>query len=96
MLSCVNFFNYKLKHKREACQHECFVIQLELIMSLETLKKKYLNKKVNFVSGNFAGESGKCIAVKDKEDAIYGKQLTFRLDDGRLVYAQKSEHFEVV
>lgn len=66
-------------------------------MNLEQLKKKYLNKNVEFIGGNFAGEKGKCIEVMNNAKAIYGVLLIFKLlEDGSLVTADKSDHFVVV
>ena len=59
------------------------------------LAKKYLNKKIKFTSGNFTGLSGEVIDIRCDNSQIYGVSLVVKLSDGRTVYIEKSEHFEV-
>lgn len=61
------------------------------------LKKKYLFKKVNFISGNFEGLTGLCTKIElnsNDEKAIYGIKMTFELSNKKKGFAYKSEHFE--
>lgn len=59
------------------------------------LAKKYLNKKIKFTNGNFTGLSGEVIDIRHDNSQIYGVSLVVKLSDGRTVYVEKSEHFEV-
>ena len=63
------------------------------------LKKKYLFKKVRFISGNFIGLTGLCKEVilnSTDEKAIFGIKMTFELSNSKIGYAYKSEHFELI
>lgn len=63
------------------------------------LKKKYLFKKVRFISGNFKGLTGLCKEVVlniNDEKAIFGIKMTFELSNKKIGYAYKGEHFELI
>ena len=60
------------------------------------LAKKYLGRKIKFTSGNFDGLFGEVIDIRSDNTQIYGVSLVVKLSDGRTVYVEKSEHFEVV
>ena len=62
----------------------------------DPIADKYLNKTVRFHSGNFYGLTGLVTNVERSSDFMFGVRLTFQLSDGRIGYAQKSEHFKLL
>lgn len=62
----------------------------------DPITAKYLNKTVHFHSGNFCGLTGLVTNVERSSDFMFGVRLTFQLSDGKIVYAQKSEHFKLL
>ena len=59
-------------------------------------KQLEINDRVEFVSGNFAGCAGTITALdfeSTADDAIFGYLHTCKLDDGRIVFIEKSEHW---
>ena len=62
----------------------------------EKMEKKYLGKKVYFKSGNFQGFTAEIFDVQYDSSMIYGVNLLARLSDGRIIFIEKSEHFEII
>lgn len=66
-------------------------------MSKKISDKYPVGQKIHFKSGNLIGESGTIIAVENESKhpiAIYGFLIHVQLNNGRLVFVEKTEHIE--